>query len=537
MNLAEKINGGDRRAVTPEPNEVDSNFVMDCLDTDSEGDGMLFAGLLENKLLYAAASGCWFLWRGNVWRRDKVELIYGLVRYVTERYGKEIKSLENDIEESRKNNSKAIHEDLEKALKLRISTLDKKIKALRQEKGRNACIKFSHTYYNNPFAIEGSEFDKNPWLLGVQNGVVDLRSGELYEGKPDQLVSKQCSCDYPGLDIDTSPWREFVSAIFNDDQELIDFMQRLTGYAITGKTHIHVFPFLLGRGRNGKSLFVNTIMRVLADYAAKIPSELFLKNNQSRSANQTDPAIMKLEGLRFALANEVEAGSLLSEKEVNRITGGDILEGRNPYDKELRNFDPSHFAMMVGNHEPVPPRGADGFWDRTLLIKFVVRFVKSDPDPAKNERLADPKIEESLMGMDGQALAWMVKGCLLFQEDEEQLYPPTSVLKETEEYRNDANWVRQFVDACCERGEEDVNSTQLYLVFVEWYRERLDARKGKTLTQKVFGREMRAAGYQTRRHGKEGIMYIGLKVNGEWKQKLLEAAHVKSGSQEEHKNF
>ena len=122
---------------------------------------------------------------------------------------------------------------------------------------------------------------------------------------------------------------------------------------------------------------------MLGDYAAVVPCELFLKNNQPRASNQTDPGIMKLEGLRIAMSSEVEEGAKFSAQQVKRITGGDRLEGRNPYDKELRNFEPTHLVLMIGNHEPVPPTGDPAFWDRTWLIQHPVRFVKGEPDPTK----------------------------------------------------------------------------------------------------------------------------------------------------------
>ncbi len=165
-----------------------------------------------------------------------------------------------------------------KAWDRKIGMLQNKIKALRQKRGAMPALSLHTPIFQNPFAIEGNEFDKNPWLLGVKNGVIDLRSGELYPGEPKQLISKQCSCNYVSLDAcNSKDWQDFLS-IYNGDKS-IDFMQMLLGYGITGLTTEHIFPFLLGRGRNGKSLFIASVIHVLGDYAGTIPSELFLKNN------------------------------------------------------------------------------------------------------------------------------------------------------------------------------------------------------------------------------------------------------------------
>ncbi len=526
MKLVELISKKEQRADPPAPNEVDGKYVMECLTTDSEGDGMLLAALLENKLLYAAANASWYVWCGNVWRRDKVDLVLALVRYVTERYGQEIIVLEEKIEKSKKENDPEDHKTFEKAWNRKIGILQQKIKALRQEKGRNACVKFSYTHFGNPFSIEGNEFDKDPWLLGVKNGVVDLRSGELYPGEPSQLVSKQCSCNFTGLDTNTDEARKFLETIYNGDQEKILFVLMLLGYGLTGLTTEHVFPFFLGRGRNGKSLFIATIMRVMGDYAAMIPCELFLKSNQPRSANQTDPGIMKLEGLRLAVSSEVEEGSRFSSSQVKRITGGDTLEGRNPYDKELRNFEPTHLALMIGNHEPVPPTGDPAFWDRTFLIDHPVRFVKDNPDESKNEMLADADIEEKLQGMDEQFLVMMIEGCLLWQANGKKLTPPLSVLNTTQDYQADADWIGQFIDACCIKTdpERDTGSTSLYVAFTLWYQENVNAKKNQTPTQRAFGVKLKARGeFEQVRRG-DGVYYRGIGLNPEWEKRMLDAA-------------
>lgn len=525
MKLVKVINTREQRTGVPEPNEVPSKFVMECLATDNEGDGMLLAALMESKLLYASANTSWYVWRGHHWQRDKVDLVLGLVRYVTERYGQEILELEERIDKSKQENDEEDHKVYSQGWNRKIALLQKKIKALRQEKGRNACVKFSHTHFCNPFAIEGTEFDKDPWLLGVQNGVVDLKSGELYPGEPKQLISKQCSCAYVPLDeIDTTGWLQFLNDIYNGDQEIIDFMQILLGYGITGLTTEHVFPFLLGRGRNGKSLLVGSIVRVLGDYAAIVPCELFLKSNQPRSSNQTDPGIMKLEGLRLAMSSEVEEGARFSAQQVKRLTGGDVLEGRNPYDKELRNFKPTHLNVMIGNHEPVPPSGDPAFWDRTFLINHPVRFVKKDenPDSEKNERLADPEIEEKLATMDEQILAWLVEGCLKWQANGRKITPPASVLKSTEEYQADSDWLGQFIDACCEKTNKSTGSTTLYVAFVNWYRETINAKQNQTPTQRAFGLKLKARGeYEQGRRG-DGVYYKGIALNPTWERRMLD---------------
>ena len=529
MRLVDRIKAEACAEVAlPSPNQVDSRFVLECLTTDSEGDGILFAALLGNKLLYAASTGSWYLWAGHRWMRDTRQQVLGLVRYVTERYGQEILALEERIERSKQENDEEDHKVFARAWTKKIEQLDKKIRALRQDTGRNACIKFACTHLDNPFAIEGTEFDKDPWLLGVKNGVVDLRSGMLLAGDPGQLISKQCAVAYDP-NLDTSEWEQFLLEIYDHDQELVDFMQILLGYGITGHTTEHIFPFLIGRGRNGKSLFINQVVRVLGDYAAVVPCELFLKNNQPRASNQTDPGIMKLEGLRIAMSSEVEEGAKFSAQQVKRITGGDRLEGRNPYDRELRNFEPTHLVMMIGNHEPVPPTGDPAFWDRTWLIQHPVRFVKGDPDPAKNERPADPHIEERLAAMAEQCLTWMVMGTMRWIAAGRKIIPPQSVLKSTADYQTDTDWIGQYLDACCERADVTTGSTSLYVAFCRWYQDQVNANKKMTPTHRSFALKLKGRGEFRQERKADGVYYHGLQLNAIWRQRMLDEAFAGYG--------
>ncbi len=520
------------KIVAPEPQEVDSKFVMECLVTDEEGDGMLFAALLEDRLLYATISDTWYVWQGTCWKQDRVGLILGLIRYVTDRYGAEIEAFEKKVAESKKINDPEDHKLFARSWENKIQLLQKKIRALRKVRGRNSCLTFAKTYFGNPFAIEGNEFDKDPWLLGVQNGVINLRTGELSAGTPAQMVSKQCSCNFSSLeawqDKEDSPWLDFLHTIYNGDDELITFLQKMFGYSITGLTTEHIFPFLLGEGRNGKSLLVNSFLRVLDEYAAVIPVDLFLKTNQPRTSNQTDPGIMKLEGLRLAVSSEVEEGSRFSAQQVKRLTGGDILEGRSPYDKELRNFNPTHTVVVIGNHEPLPPSGDLAFFDRTYLINHPVRFVKEDPDPEKLEMLADPGMEKKLMEMDEDILCWLIEGCLLWQRDG-LLVPPDSVKKDTREYQADADFVGQFIEACCEKSDTDVGATSLYIAFVEWYRENVNSSKTRTPSQRLFGMKMKRKVKATRKS--DGIIYHNIALNMEWQNRMLQAARGESVSE------
>lgn len=518
------------RIAGPEPNDVPGQFVRNCVPLATEGDGMLYAALWQNKLLYAKASGVWYVWGGHVWRRDRTGVALGMVRAVADRYLAECQALEEETRERQgKTHDNDERDRIGRMATRMIKALTEKASGLRKITGRNGCLDFAASFQDNPLAIEGTEFDHNSWLLGVQNGVVDLRTGTLTAGSPEQMVSRQCSCAY-NPDVDQSDWLHFLSTIYNDDQELIDFVQIMFGYGITGFTTEHIFPFLLGRGRNGKSLLINTIARVAGDYAATVPCEIFLKDGQQRAANAANPAIMKHEGLRLAFSSEVEEGARFSAQAVKRMTGGDKLDGRDLYGTEWREFLPTHLSIMVGNHEPQPPAGDPAFWDRTFLIYHPVRFVKGTPNPEKLERQADPDIEEKLKQKDEQVLAWLIEGAVRWNQGGRKIRPPESVRKSTEEYREDSDWITRWIDACCVRDpQRETSSTTLYTAFALWYQENINSKKSVTPSQRAFGLKLKASGefQQVRRSG--GYVYVGVALDAVWERRLMDEATGQEG--------
>lgn len=523
MRVVDQI---ENQVAAPEPRSVPDRFVMECLDAEAEGDGMLFAALWEDKLLYVEGADEWYIWGGHAWQLVTPGFALGLVRFVTERYVEAIAELERQIADLKVGEDKDERERVTERLIRKIGRLNAKISSLRKPTGRSACLEFARTFHDNPLRVVGKVFDQDPWLLGVQNGVVDLRTGVLTPGRPEQLVQRQCSCKYDP-EIDTSDWQTFLGEIFNGNQELMDFVQVLFGYGATGFANERVFPFLLGpRASNGKSKFYKTIMRVMGTYAATVNYKVYMKNGTQQTADAPTPSIMKHEGLRMTFASELEEGCRFSSQMVKMLTGGDRLEGRDMYGGKPREFEPSHLSVLIGNHEPIPPVGDTGFWDRACLVYFPVRFVTENPDPERLERLADPDMDTKLAQMDGQVLAWLIEGAVKWHQAG-RLIRPACVVKATKEYQNDSDWIGSFVEACCvKRPGEATRSSQLYHAFVAWYQENINSNKSATPSQRVWG--IKFKDLFNRRHSREGNVYEDVALSETWVRRLIDEDQANS---------
>lgn len=454
-----------------------SNLVRQCLRTSQLGDGILYATLLKDKYIFNSTSGYWFMWSGNSWVMDIHNKHLVDVEKVVDRYLEETEKLASEANRAEKDRKEVIKKNLEKIRK----DIFARVFDLRSDTRRNACVKFART---NKYAlvIKSDDFDLHPMLLACANGVINLRTGECQSGQPGDYISLTSPTEWRGLKEPCPQWEKTILEIFDGDQDLVDYIQRLLGYGISGLNIEHIFPVLCGQGRNGKSLIVDIISHVLGPLAGPIQSEMLLAQRMTKSASGPSPDIMTLKGLRLAFASESDEGRRFSPSRVKWLTGGDELIGRNPHDKYEVRFTPTHFLMLLTNIKPYAPADDFAFWERLHLIPFKLSFVDRDP-VAPNECRAIKDLADKIKEESSGILAWLVKGCLLYQKN--GLAPPECVLEEIKQYRRDQDLLADFLeDKCIVAEHQKVQSSKIYDIFSTWFEKNI-SKKG--LSQKKFG--------------------------------------------------
>ena len=157
-----------------------------------------------------------------------------------------------------------------------------------------------------------ADLDPNPELLGVGNGVVDLKTGTLLVNRPNMLITRHCGADY---DIAPCPrWLQFMAEVFAGDQATIDAVQRLLGYTLTGLNTEEIIVFCIGFGANGKSIFGNIVNRISGGYSRVAPHSLLAARRGDDHSARGDIAM--LEGARLVSVNELPGGMQLDEQAV-----------------------------------------------------------------------------------------------------------------------------------------------------------------------------------------------------------------------------
>jgi putative DNA primase/helicase len=285
-----------------------------------------------------------------------------------------------------------------------------------------------------------------------------------------------------GIDASSELWEQTLLEIFSGNTALVDFFRRVCGYAMVGEVHQSILVVMTGRGRNGKSLIVEVLSKVLGPLSGAIRSEMLLDQYRIASSSGPTPDIMTLRGLRMAFASETDDGCRISPSRVKWLTGNDTITGRNPHDKYEVQFPPSHTLFLLTNHKPHAPADDFAFWERMVVFPFDLSFV--DRPPAnENERRADPALGKKLESELPSILAWMVRGCLEWQQV--GLDPPTVVKQAVQEYQRDEDSVGDFIEECCITGPDySVSAAAVYERFDEWWRENVSNRVPK---KKRFG--------------------------------------------------
>ena len=285
----------------------------------------------------------------------------------------------------------------------------------------------------------GKQWDADPWVLGCSNGVIDLRTGELSDGQPEDYIKTVCPTPYMGLDAECPAWNGFLDSVFGGDEDLIGYVRRLFGYSILGLCVEHVFPVLQGQGRNGKSTMLETLGAVLGPLAGPIATgQLFGKR---RSAAAGSPDILDLRGKRLIWASDPDDGSKLAPSRIKWLTGGDTLMGRAPFSESMGAFRPTHTLFLSTRRLSLATGKEHALWSRIRIIHFPYSFV--DEPRADNERAEDKHLPEKLQAEAAGILSWLVRGCLEWQRV--GLGTADAITAETRKYQGEEDLVGQFL--------------------------------------------------------------------------------------------
>lgn len=431
----------------------DGDGVVALLDLSEDNLAIAFAAARSGHLLYDHSRGKWLTWDGARWKVEETRLAFDWVR----------KFCRNMNVQGAQKWAKA-------------STFSAVEMIARSDR------KFART-------IE--QFDTDPWLLATPGGVVDLRTGALNPASPDLLITKSTAVAPAAPGVLPRQWLAFLDQATQGDRDLIRFLQQVFGYSLTGLTVEQMLLFIYGPGGNGKGVLVNSILRILGDYAQAADMQVFTASRNDRHPTE----LAALRGARLVAASETERDRPWAESRLKQLTGGDRIRARFIHQDEFE-FEAQFQLVIVGNHKPRLRAVDDAMRRRLNIVNFMHKPSVKNPNLEAELRVEWPEI-----------LRWMIDGCLDWQRN--GLLRPQVVIDATAEYFGEQDLLQAWLDECCEQGTryEDAAAS----LFSSWtaFAKRTGEEPG---TQTAFGSELGRAGFSQRRATGGRRLWTGLRL-------------------------
>lgn len=465
--------------------------VLEALDKDEVGDAELLSALYADRVVFDYRDKKWFLWGGQHWVRDDTSF---MVRLVSE--GVAAQYLR----------AAAHRTELGVSTKEDKSTIDALIKRARGLRYKTRIQHVLDLARSQPIGDWACLWDGDPWLLACPNGTINLSTGTLQPGVPSDYIRTVCPIRWRGLDAPAPRWERFLREVFVIDGEaeleLIEFVQRLLGYGITGSHAEHILPILWGEdGFNGKDTLLSAIKYVLGPWAGAIARSVLLESGRKTTRSAT-PDRIDLAQKRIVWASESEEGERLKAGVVKLLTGGGEIPARQMYKSDIERLRPQHLPMLMTNYKPRANADDKALWERLLLIPFTQRFVDVPEKP--NEHPRDEDLSDKLEAEASGILAWLVVGCLEWQTH--GLKPPASVQVATADYKAKEDTLGQFLSEKCITGPMfETPAGAFYKVYKEWC---IECSVEHPLSVQIFSERMTKRFVKTRKT--RGVLYCGV---------------------------
>lgn len=337
------------------------------------------------------------------------------------------------------------------------------------------------------------DFDRDDMLINVANGYIDLTSRELYKHDINKMFSQITNTDYTEK-MQPAVWLDFLNDIFAGDQEVIRYIQKALGYSLTGSTREQIMFILFGKGRNGKSIFVEVISEILGDYSNNMQAKsLMVKKNDNVNTD-----IARLSKARFVTSSEPNEGFRFDEGLIKQLTGGDKVTARFLYAEEFE-YTPKFKIWVSTNHKPIIRGTDDGIWRRLVLIPFDVQIP---------EEKVDKDLKYKLLREAPAILNWMAEGAYMWMQ--EGLAMPEKLKEAVQKYRNEMDTLGQFIEDCC---KVDKNSSEkvsiLHQAYKTWSNDNLTSTK--VLGMKSFSQKMEERFFKESR--RDANYFIGIEID------------------------
>jgi len=446
------------------------------------GFARMLAQSSQQHIRYCEAKGCWFVYDGKRWAQGSGNLVKPFVHQLAHVFHDRA-GVETDPDKRKRYREQANRLETDRIIRGIIN----QAMALRE------------------LQIDPTRFDQHRHLLNVLNGTIDLKTGVLQPHNSEDMIARIAPVEYHP-DATSDLWEDTIRLAMRDDNEMVAFLQRVFGYALTGYTGEKKFFDAYGPKDTGKTTIHKAFQKMLGpDYAKALRPEPLM---HQREPEKIPHEIADLMGVRLVVVSEVPDGQRFNEELMKKLSGGDVVTACFKYGK-IFEFDPQLTLVMYSN-DRIEHGSDDALWERVRSIPYTFNFKTETDIPGYAHdkdvglTLEQPKHQQGI-------LAWAVRGAITWHQ--QGLAPfPEKVERDTEAHRQEVNSVLAFLRERCEEGVGlKVPFQTFHYAYGRWAKE---ARQERLSAAKLKG-EMTRLGHKTmtltiNRSIRDG--YVGLQL-------------------------
>lgn len=440
-----------------------SNTELLNYEFNDYGNARRLLNLYQGKVLYDSATGHWLLYDNGRWKPDNKrkdgmykitnELYCHLESILYQEYADDVREADRLDEEKDADESEDAEAEFYRSQREKFINLRKEVRKL----GNHATQKNLLNSAATQSGCSGIEFNCHNHLLVVQNGTVDLRTGNLLLHVPGYYITMRADVKYDPAAQEPKRFLQFLNEIFDNNQELIDYVHRLLGYCLTGETREHVFHVLHGEGANGKSVLINLLCRMFSEYCKNVSAGALERHSDNDRPN---PSLLQAKDARIIIVNETNAGVKLNSALIKQISAGDEICPRALF-QDNEHFTPHMQILWVTNHIPQIDWNDGGIRRRYKLIPFTRTFA-----PDKQDRDLPEKLWAEREGI----FKWLIEGAIEWYAQGLGDLPDTMAAALENERRNEDSVYAFFQDEIIQTGsmEDRIQASSVYQAYLRY---------------------------------------------------------------------
>lgn len=333
----------------------------------------------------------------------------------------------------------------------------KSVTKLQDRRKRETMIKDARSEHPLPHAA----LDRDEFLFNMQNGTMNLLTGEFHEHRPEDFITKISPVAYDP-DATCPRFIQFMDEVMQGDKERIAYVQKALGYSLSADTKLECFFILYGAtSRNGKGTLMETFLKISGDYGKNSdPLLLAMKYNQSSSGPSEELA--RLDGARFVNISEPEKKLVVDAALTKRLTGNDTITARYLHENSFE-FKPTFKIFINTNHEPQITDDTLFTSGRVKVIPFNRHFSEKEQDKGLKAFFTE---DSNMSGI----FNWLLEGFRRYKS--EGLEVPKSVKEATDAYQLESDRIAQFVKQCLVPAQgKELRSQAVYNRYLTWCRD------------------------------------------------------------------